>query len=160
MMTSAWRNLPLLFWLAISPAFAQCQSGIPTAGNPDCIPPDIYHGDHGGTANQDINRSRRWEALAVGIGPKGGLIGRSAAARGKRQASRLAVADCRRQGGVNCKPFAYSEACASVAWANDRYAVEGGADPRRASDSAMASCIRIGGEDCRIFYTSCSRIGD
>lgn len=136
------------------PGFAQCQAGIPSEGNPHCIPPEIYQGQRVAEP-QAPKTKRRWAALAIGESATGSVIGQVVDVASERHALRAAAADCKRQGGAQCKSVAFSETCAAIAWATDRYAIESAANRDRAAASALAACEGIGGEDCRVFHSLC-----
>ncbi len=152
-------SLFLLCFLPI-PIFAQCQAGIPSAGNPSCIPPEVYHQSGNQHDFASLAPNTRWGAIAIGEGAQGGGFGTAAAMTSERQASRAASAQCRKQGSNDCRVYAYRERCVAVAWALDRYAVRSAANSEYAKHSAIEACVEIGGQDCRLFYASCTEEND
>jgi hypothetical protein len=144
--------------IVTSPGFAQCQAGIPSEGNPQCIPPEVYGGQRSAEPQAPSAAKRRWAALAIGQSAAGSVIGEAFGAGSERQARRIASADCKRRGGQACASVAFSQTCAALAWATDRYAIESAADREQAAASAMAACERIGGEDCQLFRTVCTDV--
>lgn len=147
--------------LASASAAGQCAPGIPSAGNPACIPPDqdnspYYQGD----AAPDVNVGPapiwkyHWGAIA---GDRGnGSQGFAINALSKRQAKEIALEDCRAHGGKNCVIlFEYGNQCAAVAQ------VKGGGPlgmardetSKKAESRAMETC---GEATCEIVYSVCS----
>ncbi|RYE72762.1 MAG: DUF4189 domain-containing protein [Oxalobacteraceae bacterium] len=139
-------------------AYAQnCPNGIPSAGNPACIPPE-------GQAEEEFNQpsaprarwAKTWGAIAFdrSLGKMGAVTGK----RSKSEAKKAAISECRaRGGGEGCKTIdiAYQNQCAVVAWGDAYSASASAGTTERASEIAMSECSRKTG-DCQIYYSECS----
>lgn len=151
--------------IASGNAAAQCGAGIPSGGNPLCIPPDVYHGQshnqpQAGMSNRQpvIIRQKwedRWGAMVLDdVKP---ITGFSTGARTKSEAMRLAKMDCLSKGGGGCgNLFAYRSQCAVM------MAVKGGG-AYYISAPTIEKAERIGlndcanrNETCRVAYSNCS----
>ena len=135
-----------------------CGAGIPSAGNPGCIPPDrsnspYYQRDMDATSSPREVWVDRWGAIAFG---RTSILGVSEGKVSKRDAEDAALEDCTAQGGRNCKvDLSYYNQCAAVAWGASGSASVGAATVERASENSMKVC-RQRTVDCQIFYSACS----
>ena len=144
---------------------AQCGMGIPGAGNPGCIPPDILNQQNNNHEHNGQPQSKtiivrhkwadRWGAMvADNINP---VIGFSTGAKSKRDALRLAKSDCLSKGGRGCDNlFAYRNQCAVM------IAVKGGGAyyqsapyVETAEGAGMKRCAE-NKEICQVIYSNCS----
>lgn len=86
---------------------AQCPAGIPSGGNPNCLPPDVLYGNQGVGQSQNAPSQQpivirhkwadRWGAIIYDkVKP---VIGTSQGLSSKRKAIASAVADCKAKGG-------------------------------------------------------------
>lgn len=97
-----------LFFCVANPAHAQCGAGIPSGGNPNCLPPDVLYKNQGisqpqitAPAQQPIiirqKWADRWGAMVLDdVNP---VTGFSTGAESKSEALRLAKQDCLSRGG-------------------------------------------------------------
>jgi len=139
-------------------AFSQCAPGIPGAGNPGCIPPDVP-GSPGGQYQepQPIPQAlweSRWGAIAIdsSTGEAGTVTGR----RSESEAKSDALRDCTSQGAKSCKiDLTYHDQCAAIAWGTGHYGAAGGPHESDAKKEAMQGC-EVGASDCKIVYSDCS----
>ena len=158
----------LSFFLLSGNVAAQCGMGIPSAGNPNCVPPGMP-GSPYVTAPQNNSRqpvyqqpiiikhewADRWGAMVVdNVHP---VTGFSTGAPSKNDAMRLAKADCLNKGGGECDNlFAYRNQCAVM------IAVKGGGVYYRSApyaEIAEADGMKIcadNKETCRVIYSNCS----
>ncbi|MBB3227111.1 hypothetical protein FHW69_001712 [Luteibacter sp. Sphag1AF] len=137
-------------------AWSQCAPGIPSAGNPGCIPPDQgnspYYQDAAPSAPQPV-WADRWGAVAVDLGT--GQSGATSDQGSESQAKNEALSTCERNGGTKCEIVLwYFNQCAAIA-----EKPEGGgfsnahADTvERAEQLALQAC----GGSCKVIYTKCS----
>jgi hypothetical protein len=138
-----------------------CPAGIPSAGNPACIPPDhsnspYYQGDSG-------RKSARWKLTwgAVAVDVAVGDIGVSKGEMSKRRASNAAMERCEKHGAKNCKLIlAYQNQCAVVAWptvVGGTPIVQSGPSIEVATSLALPACSsRSNGRECYVHYADCT----
>lgn len=122
MMSVGFKSTLLVVVFSLSgDVLAQCGAGIPSGGNPSCIPPSVYHSQ--GITQPQMNTPRqqpivirhkwadRWGAMVADrTNP---VIGFSTGAVSKNEAMRLARVDCLSKGGGECNNlFAYRNQCA------------------------------------------------
>lgn len=151
--------LAFFFFLVFSsPIYAQCAPGIPSAGNPGCIPPDQANSPYSQEQPAPTYSPRtiwldRWGAIAVDEAT--GKAGTVSASASKGKAEGEALTRCSENGGQNCKLiFTYHNQCVAVT-----QALKGGAMfPVSARDEASASRLALEdcGKDCHILYSKCS----
>lgn len=86
------RLLTAVALIVLSPvAAAQCPNGIPSGGNPGCVPPDVYYGSQPNSDPPPLPKERwktRWGAIAIGSTQSGGGLGFSSKMDSKRQAEK------------------------------------------------------------------------
>ncbi|WP_255402765.1 DUF4189 domain-containing protein [Pseudoxanthomonas sp. CF125] len=98
---------------------------------------------------------RRWGAIATD-GPNDAL-GVATDKRSKREASQIAMQDCKSKGGVSCKiDVAYDNQCAAVVVGDGGYNVGNAATVDIAVASGMKTCRDGGLTNCHAYYTACS----
>jgi hypothetical protein len=143
-------------------ATAQCAPGIPSAGNPGCIPPNqanspYYQGQQDDVSPQQAapQWAEGWGAIALDFGH--GSHGTSAQSDTKSSAATAALSDCRRNGGTQCEVvITFVNQCAAISQPL------GGGDISSAtaatSDAAeQRSISRCGdAEKCKVFVEECS----
>ncbi|WP_082647827.1 DUF4189 domain-containing protein [Lysobacter antibioticus] len=97
-------------------ASAQCPAGIPSAGNPQCVPPSAWPQNTAATQPAGPAWKLTWGAIA--IDPDHGDVGTSVGQFSKRNAEREALVRCAEKGAKGCKKilFTYQNQCAAVAW--------------------------------------------
>lgn len=155
-----------------APAMAQnCAAGIPSAGNPGCIPPDrenspYYQGSYG-QAQPSVPRAV-WKLTWGGIATDGttGDTGVSVGLFSKREAVHEALLRCMTWGANHCKiALVYYNQCAVIADPKENgknvdgtSIIRGGPTIEDASKGALASCAaaRRGGL-CKIVYSACTK---
>lgn len=141
---------------------AQCQAGMPSAGNPQCIPPSAWPQNAAPAQPTGPTWKLTWGAIA--IDPDHGDVGTSVGQFSKRKAEREALARCSEKGAKGCKKilFTYQNQCAAVAWPStigQNAVVKAASGPtiESASEFAIKHCAGPGGGGgCRIVYSGCS----
>lgn len=160
--------LSLLTGLCLSwagSASAQCQAGIPAAGNPQCIPPSAW--PQNAQPSQAATTEPRWQLTwgAIAIDLSTGDVGTSVGKPTRKKAEREALARCAKHGASECKKllFAYENQCAVVAWPDvpgqgTNVITQGGPSIEIASGLALRSCEGDSGtgRGCRIIYSECT----
>lgn len=148
-------------------ALAQCQAGMPSAGNPQCIPPSAW--PQNGPAQQAAPAEPVWKLTwgAIAIDPDSGSVGHAVGSSSKRKAEREALRSCTTNGGGNCKQilFAYHNQCGVVAWpkvpgpnGQGGIIAQGGPTIEVASEAALKRCAYGGNSGvCEIVYSECSK---
>jgi hypothetical protein len=154
-----------LFWTGA--ALAQCQAGMPSAGNPQCIPPSAWPQNRPG--QQAAPAEPVWKLTwgAISIDPNSGSVGHAVGSSSKRKAEREALRSCTTNGGGDCKKilFAYHNQCGVVAWpkvpgpnGQGGIIAQGGPTIEVASEAALKRCADGGsGDVCEIVYSECSK---
>ena len=143
--------------LLSSVAWSQCGGGIPSAGNPGCIPPDrsnspYYQGGDDSTAPPPAIWESRWGAVAYDRETK--RFGTSSKQGSEFQAEKSALADC---GTSNCKiVFNYSNQCAAVVSGTNNIGITRKPNLEIAEKKAMEICNKKSGSSCKTIYTDCS----
>lgn len=148
----------ILFGISASALAQNCPNGIPSGGNPLCIPPDQpnspYYNGAPTSSSQKVAWAARWGAIATDVSKRalGGATGLSS----KRKAQKAAIAACQVNGGVACKiDVAYVNQCAVIVTGDNRYVTAHAPNIGEATSIGMERCGR---EDvnCRVHYTDCS----
>jgi hypothetical protein len=150
--------LAVLFLLGYSDSWAQCAPGVPSAGNPACIPPDqpsspYYQGGKTPAPPPPAVWSDRWGAVAVdeSTGDAGTVENRE----NKTDAENQALSDCASTGAQNCKVIlTYHNQCAAVAFSPAGSGVARAPTSTQAEQLAIKSCGN--GSACQIVYSKCS----
>ena len=140
-----------------------CPQGMPSAGNPMCVPPDPnnpnapnYRGNQVPTAPMmpQVRWADQWGAVAIDgtTSDVGAVTGISS----KRKAEKAAMARCRAKGGGGCRvQLSYGNQCGVIAWGDDGYSTAGGTTIGKASEVAVRLCSQHY-KNCRIYYAACS----
>jgi hypothetical protein len=143
--------------------WSQCAPGVPSAGNPGCIPQDrpesgYFQGNpdqlNGQAQQPQAIWADRWGAIAVDgdTGHAGTVTGFAT----KKTAIDAAMRDCAAGGPNNCKlRLSYHNQCAAVAWGASHMGFAGAPTESEAQSNAMNGC-RKGASDCKIVYSACS----
>lgn len=146
--------------LATNLVIAQCAPGIPSAGNPGCIPPSQPNSPYyqppvepGSAPAPQPAWEDRWAAVAVDDAT--GTAGVSTGKLSKGDANRAAIADCRTDGAQGCKILiSYYSQCVALAQAKDAGMIYAVTSPRL--DEAKAGSLQKCGKDsCSVVYTNC-----
>jgi len=141
--------------------WSQCAPGVPSAGNPGCIPPNQssspYYQGNTAVPQQPISQPQavwadRWGAIAIDKMGKG--QGTVTGYASKSAAIDAAMKECVANGASGCElKRAYKNACAAVAWNPHNLATAGAATESLAKSDAMNACGEI---SCQIVYSACS----
>lgn len=143
--------------LPVSVAKAGCPAGIPSGGNPMCLPPSAK----GSPYYRDVQapRSRyidRWGALAIDPSVRGAAIAFSVDMSSERLARKSALKKCAENGGAKCMiSTVFRNGCGVIAWGTDVMQPAVGPDVEEASRIAMRGCANST-TDCEIMYSACS----
>lgn len=135
----------------------QCPMGIPSQGNPACIPPDIFFNTPGNAQPPELPGPQwqtRWGAIAAG----GGGFGASVNMPSKRKAVKQAIQSCKDSGGGGkCTlMISYYNQCSAVAWGDGSYSASARAGRvELAQQLAMDACAEQT-TNCKVFYSQCS----
>jgi len=143
--------------LLSSVAWSQCGNGVPSAGNPGCIPPDVYY--HQGNDSAPSYREvweNRWGAVAQD--KETGRGGSAKKQRNESEAKKNALINCKARGGSNCEIlFVYRNTCAAVAaGATKGTGFSTGTTEDEAGEKATARCYKYGDYPCKVVYSDCS----
>lgn len=150
--------LALLVFPAVSAA--QCAAGIPSGGNPMCVPPDVYYGGGDGVSQDAGVPPARWKKRwgATAYDEKTGVFAAVRSATSKKKAQKAALDACRENGGSqSCVSWAtYYNQCVSVAESVDGVLTSTtGPTLEVTAERALKNCSEKG-EACSIKYTDCS----
>lgn len=147
------------FTICVTPSvLAQCAPGIPGAGNPNCIPPDVPGSPGGQYRPQNTPQEAIWESRwgAIAIDPQTGAAGTVTGYRTKSEAQAAALQDCGSHGSKTCKVnLAYHDQCAAIAWGSSSHGTGSGPYEPDAKREAMLGC-KDSSTDCKIVYSACS----
>ena len=97
---------------------------------------------------------KTWGAIAPS--PKGGVLGTAIGAKSKREAERLALADCQSKGGQACSvSLAYHNQCGSMAIGEKKFFTARAGSESEARAYGLELCER---EDanCQVYYSACT----
>jgi hypothetical protein len=148
--------LILISLIYIPTAWSQCGNGVPSAGNPGCIPPNqsnspYYQGGDSSVAPPAIWETR-WGAIAQD--QKTGRLGTSSKRRSESQSEKSALADC---GSSNCKIIiTYGNQCAVIVSGDNNSGIVKDPKLEIAKNKAMDICNNKSGSSCKTIYTDCS----
>jgi hypothetical protein len=138
-------------------AWSQCAPGIPSAGNPGCIPPDAPGSPYQNGSQQQapkVQWADRWGAIAID-GDTGGA-GAVVALPSREAAVSAAIQDCAKNGSRNCSVrMAYKNQCAAVAWGGGFSSTARAPTKEAAEADATATCEKSGAA-CKVVYSDCS----
>lgn len=139
---------------------AQCAPGIPSAGNPGCIPPNQsnspYYQDRGlapASAEPAARWSDRWGSIAM---DESGAAGTIEDQPSEPAAKLQALTQCKANGGQSCEiVLSFHNQCAAVAQlpSGGRVYATGAPTPEKAEEASLSRC---GQGSCRIVYSRCS----
>ncbi|SEK70160.1 protein of unknown function [Pseudoxanthomonas sp. GM95] len=102
---------------------------------------------------------KTWGAIANATND---VMGATTGQRTKREAGKIAVENCKREGGVGCKLiYPYENRCVAMAGgfrAPDDYRVVTQASSSVEASSALVidGCSESGARECKVFYSACS----
>jgi hypothetical protein len=158
---SSYRSifLFLLFFMNLANAEGGCPPGMypPNPANTNvCYPfPDSQQSQQ---QQKQAYWQSRYGAIAIGSHPVNGTVaGLAKNMASKQSAEKLALADCKAQGGgQTCKlKLSYYNQCAAIVWGDSFGVVQGAETVDVASDIAMQECASKT-KNCRVLYTDCS----
>ncbi|WP_082638598.1 DUF4189 domain-containing protein [Lysobacter antibioticus] len=139
---------------------------MPSAGNPQCIPPSAW--PQNAPAQQSAPAGPSWKLTwgAIAIDLDSGDVGTAVGKLNKRKAEREALDRCQANGARGCKKvlFSYQNQCAVIAWpavvgVGAGVIAQSGATVAAASEIALKRCAGTSVGDsgkCRIVYSECS----
>lgn len=139
---------------------AQCPAGIPSAGNPQCVPPNAPGWRHGAPASsqESVVPRPRWKRTWGAIAADGvsAALGVASGEDSKGQAEKVALKRCREQGGKQCVlDVSYYDQCAVLVTGKSRYLTQTAISIERASELGIEKCSARDTE-CRVYYSNCS----
>lgn len=167
-MVNMLKFLPLALLVATSTVQAQnCPPGIPSAGNPACIPPDRSNSPYYQEGGAPLSRRSRWHLTwgAIATDSMTGDIGVTADEMTKHAAERKALSRCRTYGASKCKVAAtFTNQCAAMAWPSDKGTPSNGGTAMTAKAptleiaraDALSGCSQKNGGECMLLYSECS----
>ena len=149
--------------LAMAEAAAQCAPGIPSAGNPGCIPPDqdnspYYQGAPAQTPSQPAGHwEDRWGAISMETATA--IAGTVEDQPSKQAATAESLRRCSANGGKQCGLlFTFYNQCAAIAQSKSRGVPVNWATSMKSAQAeadALSRCSSDAG--CHIVYSRCSR---
>jgi hypothetical protein len=141
-------------------AYSQCAPGIPSAGNPGCIPPNQQNSPYYQDSTPAPQAPPRqwgdgWGAISLDFS-KGGR-GSAGQMQSKAAAERAAIQDCMKDGGEKCETvMTFVNQCAAIAQplSGGDMSTATAATASEANDRAIRRC----GDDkaCKVFIAQCS----
>jgi hypothetical protein len=143
--------------------WGQCAPGIPSAGNPGCIPPDQatspYSLEDTGNPSKPAENSAAWESRWGSIAldfekSKAGTISNSS---DEQDAISIARSRCSENGGINCRTvLTYHDQCASVVedTAGGPVTTSTASTQETATARSLAKCGNK--NSCEVIYKRCS----
>lgn len=154
----------LAFVLHASAVNAQCAPGVPSAGNPGCIPPNqpnspYFQGDDASPPALAPAPSPQWADRwgSVAIDEEAGQAGSEINQKTRHDAETAALAACVNHGGGHCQVLqSFMNQCASIAQLDGGGFIVTGtaANSSLADERAMSRCTSRGA--CQIIYSECS----
>lgn len=135
----------------------EVMAGVQPGGNGVAPTPLCYwkSGAEQEAAARPVQWADRWGALAE---DGGGTLGVAVGAVNKGEATKLAIADCRKRGGGRCEiSLAFHNQCAVVVAGSTGSNISHAATEEEATALAMKGCeARDGTGACRVYYSGCS----
>lgn len=135
-----------------------CPAGIPSAGNPGCIPPDRTNSPYYQNGSTQPTPGGRWKTRwgAFVLDQKTGL-GTSSGMSSKRAAQGVAMADCLAKGGTRCKvELVYSNQCGVLIEGDRGYNTAAADTVEQATGIGMKTCESID-KNCKLYFSECSQ---
>lgn len=156
----------LVFFIILSSyagsVWAQCSPGIPSAGNPGCIPQDQLGSPYNSEQPQAEQREQvrwadSWGSLAVSTDPSSSQAGFSKNVSSEAGAVSQAVENCERTGPSKCaSSLTYHNQCVAAAQqvGGGRLSMSTAASDDAARERALNHCGGV--SSCSIVYHGCS----
>jgi hypothetical protein len=151
-----------LSWLYAALAFSQCAPGIPSAGNPGCIPlnqPGSPYYQHDAVPAEPVTPPVAWADQwgAIAMDASSGKAGTVSGSSNKAKAESEAMERCGENGGLKCKLLiTYHNQCVAATQNINGGVIFAVSAPEtsKAENTALSDC---GGADaCRVIYSRCS----
>lgn len=147
--------------LLSSAVYAQCAPGIPSAGNPGCIPPDQYNSPYSQSAAPAQAPPAKWADRwgSVAVDEKTGKFGTVSQSAAKAKAESQALDRCASAGGTSCQIYmTYNNQCVAVAQvpSGGRIHARRGPYLTDTEKAVLDECKSDGKGDCQITYSKCS----
>ena len=155
--------LVILIACMASAARGQCAPGIPSAGNPGCIPPDQanspYLSDATGNPSKPAENSAVWESRwgSIALDFEKGKAGTISNSSDEQDAISTARSRCNENGGISCRTvLTYHDQCASVVedTAGGRVTTSTASTQETATARSMTKCGNR--KSCEVIYERCS----
>jgi hypothetical protein len=155
-------TIAAFFLVGAGAAFAQCAPGIPSAGNPRCIPPNQQNSPYyEGQANAEapapeqprVVWANRWGSIAMDDnGAAGTVVDQTSESAARKEA----LARCEENGGKKCETvLSYHNQCAAVAQMPSGGPVFASRAPTQA-EAESNSVSNCGQKGCSVVYSRCS----
>ncbi|WP_414675273.1 DUF4189 domain-containing protein [Luteibacter sp.] len=162
-MNALHRTFLALLSLHAGVASAQCAPGIPSAGNPGCIPPNqqsspYYQGQTDVEAATPVEVPARWADRwgAISLDDVDSKAGATIGKASEREASRGALAVCKEHDGSHCEVvITYHNQCAAVAQ-KDTGGLAGLASAASIDEAKELAIRKCSDNTCRVIYGACS----
>lgn len=163
------KKIVLLTIIAMSgSAWAQCAGPSLGSSNPGCSIPIDDPSSPYYSPNSEIPSPvpqpigewvKTWGAIADGTnGVSGAAVGKMS----RKEAEKVAVDICIKEGGVGCKPvYPYENRCISISQGllpNSEYTISRMASSsiERSSRIVLEDCNKRGAKDCKVYYSACT----
>ncbi|WP_425477345.1 DUF4189 domain-containing protein [Lysobacter capsici] len=139
-----------------------CPAGVPSAGNPGCIPPDQSNSPYyqSGASGQSAPAARwadRWGAIAIDDRDGGVGLGTAQMMTTERKAKKTALDECRAKGGTSCRVIlAYYNQCGVVVAGDAGWNSTSAGSVGEATKRSFEKCEKSGLKNCKVYYSNCS----
>lgn len=158
----------LIVFLMTSTVYAQnCPAGIPSGGNPMCIPPDRpespYYNGSSAYVQQPAQPKTivirqhwadRWGAIAMDSAI--GVVGVSKGQKNKVLSEKTAMNNCSIRGGRNCAiKIAYKNQCVVIIAGDNDSSIQTAASIPEATKLGLGKCNNED-RNCRVYYSECT----
>ncbi|MBX9403418.1 DUF4189 domain-containing protein [Lysobacter sp. BMK333-48F3] len=148
--------LALAFWAG--GAYAQCPAGIPSAGNPQCVPPNAPGWGHNSSSGEPARPEPVWKRTWGAIAADGvsAALGTASGIDSRESAEQIALMECSERGGKDCVlDVSYYDQCAVLVTGDKRYLVQTAVSIERATEVGMQKC-NAKDTNCRVYYSNCT----
>lgn len=156
----AFRIFALCLMLISGAAFAQsCPEGIPSAGNPQCLPPTAenspyYQGDSLQPVVRPVRWIDRWGAIAS---DDKGHVGVATELPNASDAQAVAIRDCQNKGGVSCMiDRKFKNQCAAMVVNHTSSSTANAPFEGQAIRDATDLCRNGSSDKCWVYWSGCS----
>jgi len=140
---------------------AQCAPGIPSAGNPGCIPPDQDNSPYSQSGAPAPLPAAKWADRwgSIALDGKTGKLGTVSQSAAKGKAESQALERCADAGGTSCEIFmTYTNQCVALAQVITGGPVHVLSGPYlgETEKAVLKKCENDGNGKCQISYSKCS----